>query len=107
MPAFFCSNPNTHNLHVFSADAPTDSEYFETMQSTHELIDSAAKVIEYLPLIQFWQSESLAFFSLAEYFPFGQFLQPSIEPSTSLYCPFVQDLQPLTFVVPKVSPHVP
>ena len=34
MPGNFCSIPKAHFLHVLLADAPTDSEYVETMQST-------------------------------------------------------------------------
>ena len=84
MPGNFCSNPTAHSLHVLSADAPTDSEYLDTMQSTQDDIDFAANVIEYLPEMQFWQSESFVFLDVDKYFPFGQFLQPTIDPSASL-----------------------
>ena len=42
MPGNFCSNPKTHILQVLSAEAPTDSEYLETIQSTQDDIDCAA-----------------------------------------------------------------
>ena len=53
MPGNFCSIPKAHFLHVLLADAPTDSEYVETMQSTQDDIDCAANVLEYLPEMNF------------------------------------------------------
>ena len=71
------------------------------------VIEFDPSITEYFPVPQFVQSESFSFFVVVEYVPAGQFLQPSIDPETSLYNPAMQSLQSPTTVVSVESPQVP